>query len=366
MKGEKTKEKKRKKRIAAIAVAGAVAVMVLVLALVNAFVFPLRYLSVLFSLPEVEARAERELALHFIDVGQGDAALIEFPDGKTLLIDGGGEESDALLRYLRALKIDTLDYLLLTHPDSDHCGGLSDVLELFGAKHIYMPYCPDETINASYAAFTSAVRKAARKGTAVHISQTFSAIVSEDEECFYYAMILLPLPYESENSAYRALVNENSDSAANDASAVVYLEYAGVRFLFTGGYWRKRGKRACQGLRHFRRRIVRQDRAGRRAPHRTAPGYCGYRRLESIAPRQRIFHVGRVCPTRFAALCAHRCRCGKSVRTPVAVSDRTVKVSRSDMRGLSDGRGGQHRPPRRRRGETIPASAKIFQIGNLP
>ncbi len=70
MKGEKTKEKKRKKRIAAIAVAGAVAVMVLVLALVNAFVFPLRYLSVLFSLPEVEARAERELALHFIDVGR--------------------------------------------------------------------------------------------------------------------------------------------------------------------------------------------------------------------------------------------------------------------------------------------------------
>lgn len=362
MKGEKTKEKKRKKRIAAIAVAGAVAVMVLVLALVNAFVFPLRYLSVLFSLPEVEARAERELALHFIDVGQGDAALIEFPDGKTLLIDGGGEESDALLRYLRALKIDTLDYLLLTHPDSDHCGGLSDVLELFGAKHIYMPYCPDETINASYAAFTSAVRKAARKGTAVHISQTFSAIVSEDEECFYYAMILLPLPYESENSAYRALVNENSDSAANDASAVVYLEYAGVRFLFTGDI----GENVENGL------VRDYGIFGDELFARTVQ--VGGRRIElrpdiadiSIAPRQRIFHVGRVCPTRFAALCAHRCRCGKSVRTPVAVSDRTVKVSRSDMRGLSDGRGGQHRPPRRRRGETIPASAKIFQIGNLP
>lgn len=366
MKGEKTKEKKRKKRIAAIAVAGAVAVMVLVLALVNAFVFPLRYLSVLFSLPEVEARAERELALHFIDVGQGDAALIEFPDGKTLLIDGGGEESDALLRYLRALKIDTLDYLLLTHPDSDHCGGLSDVLELFGAKHIYMPYCPDETINASYAAFTSAVRKAARKGTSVHISQTFSAIVSEDVECFYYAMILLPLPYESENSAYRALVNGEFRQRCQRRVRSRLSRIRGRTLSVYGRYRRKRGKRACQGLRHFRRRIVRQDRAGRRAQHRTAPGYCGYRRLESIAPRQRIFHVGRVCPTRFAALCAHRCRCGKSVRTPVAVSDRTVKVSRSDMRGLSDGRGGQHHPPRRRRWEIIPASAKIFQIGNLP
>ena len=189
------------------------------------------------GLPDVPKRKEGELRIHFLDVGQGDCTLIEFPDGRTMMIDGGdgkAEHTKTILRYINALKIDTLDFLLLTHSDSDHCGGLSDVLELFGAKHIYMPYCPDETINASYAAFTSAVRKAARKGTAVHISQTFSAIVSEDEECFYYAMILLPLPYESENSAYRALVNENSDSAANDASAVVYLEYAGVRFLFTG------------------------------------------------------------------------------------------------------------------------------------
>lgn len=204
------------------------------------------------------------------------------------------------------------------------------------------------------------------RGTAVHISQTFSAIVSEDVECFYYAMILLPLPYESENSAYRALVNENSDSAANDASAVVYLEYAGVRFLFTGDIGENVENGLVRDYGIFGDELFARTVQVGRAQHRTAPGYCGYRRLESIAPRQRIFHVGRVCPTRFAALCAHRCRGGKSVRTPVAVSDRTVKVSRSDMRGLSDGRGGQHCPPRRRRGETVAASAKIFQIGNLP
>lgn len=331
---------------------------------------PLYFLCVIspfyFHFPKSRRAPSANLALHFIDVGQGDAALIEFPDGKTLLIDGGGEDSDALLRYLRALKIDTLDYLLLTHPDSDHCGGLSDVLELFGAKHIYMPYCPDETINASYAAFTSAVRKAARKGTAVHISQTFSAIVSEDVECFYYAMILLPLPYESENSAYRALVNENSDSAANDASAVVYLEYAGVRFLFTGDI----GENVENGLvRDYGifgdELFARTVQVGGRSIE-LRPDIADIDVLKVSHHGSCIFHVGRVCPTRFAALCAHRCRGGKSVRTPVAVSDRTVKVSRSDMRGLSDGRGGQHCPPRRRRGETVAASAKIFQIGNLP
>lgn len=263
MKGEKTKEKKRKKRIAAIAVAGAVAVMVLVLALVNAFVFPLRYLSVLFSLPEVEARAERELALHFIDVGQGDAALIEFPDGKTLLIDGGGEDSDALLRYLRALKIDTLDYLLLTHPDSDHCGGLSDVLELFGAKHIYMPYCPDETINASYAAFTSAVRKAARKGTAsAYLADLFRHRFGRCRMFLLCHDLIAAAVRIGKQRLSRACEREFRQRCQRRVRSRL-SRIRGRTLSVYGRYRRKRGKRACQGLRHFRRRIVRQDRAGR-------------------------------------------------------------------------------------------------------
>lgn len=234
---DRQKFDKRKKLVSCIT-AGIIALLILALVLINAFAFPLRYLSTLFSLPSVSSRAENELAVHFIDVGQGDASLIELPDGKTMLIDGGGTDVGArnqLLRYLRALKIKKLDYLMLTHPDSDHCGGLDDVLELFGAREIYMPYCPDSEINAAYGDFVAAVQKAAKRGAAVHISQTYSTIVSENVNCFYYAMILSPLSVEIESSYYRELENGNSsDSATNDCSAVLYLEYAGVRLLFTG------------------------------------------------------------------------------------------------------------------------------------
>ena len=76
------------------------------------------------SLPDVSKRREGELRIHFLDVGQGDCTLLEFPDGQTMLIDGGdGQERNtaAVLRYLNALKIKRPDFLLLTHSDSDHC-----------------------------------------------------------------------------------------------------------------------------------------------------------------------------------------------------------------------------------------------------
>lgn len=69
-----------------------------------------------------------ELKIHFIDVGQGDASLIITPKGKTVLIDGGGSikkegydvGKKTLLPYLLARKVKTLDYVMISHFDSDH------------------------------------------------------------------------------------------------------------------------------------------------------------------------------------------------------------------------------------------------------
>ncbi|MBF5044302.1 MBL fold metallo-hydrolase [Aggregicoccus sp. 17bor-14] len=80
------------------------------------------------------------LTVHFFDVGQGDAALIVSPSGKTVLIDGGPPEAGpALARRLKELVKGPLDLVILTHPHLDHLGGLPDALEAVGARRYMDP-----------------------------------------------------------------------------------------------------------------------------------------------------------------------------------------------------------------------------------
>jgi competence protein ComEC len=76
----------------------------------------------------------RRLTLDFLDVGQGDATLVTFPDGRHWLFDAGGNHHGVfdvgehlLVPTLRALRVRRLDALILTHPDPDHVGGMPAV-----------------------------------------------------------------------------------------------------------------------------------------------------------------------------------------------------------------------------------------------
>ncbi|MDL4841845.1 ComEC/Rec2 family competence protein [Aquibacillus rhizosphaerae] len=74
----------------------------------------------------------QQLQVHFIDVGQGDSMLVETPNGKKVLIDGGPpSSSDKLVKYLKQEGIRDIDLVVATHPDIDHIGGLVEVLESF-------------------------------------------------------------------------------------------------------------------------------------------------------------------------------------------------------------------------------------------
>ena len=79
-------------------------------------------------------------AVHFVDIGQGDAAIVVC-DGKTLVIDGGMPESGAkLVDYLQnTLHVSTIDAMIGTHPHADHIGGLPDVIRAFAVKTLYSP-----------------------------------------------------------------------------------------------------------------------------------------------------------------------------------------------------------------------------------
>lgn len=90
----------------------------------------------LTSTPATPSEAGDDMRVHFIDVGQGDSILIESPNDAYMLIDGGDKGSgDEVVAYLDAQGIDTLDYVVATHPDADHIGGLIDVLKEKEIEH---------------------------------------------------------------------------------------------------------------------------------------------------------------------------------------------------------------------------------------
>lgn len=85
----------------------------------------------------------QEIKIYFVDVGQGDSTLIQTIEGKNILIDGGGSEfgsfdvgESILLPYLLDRRITTIDYLMISHFDSDHIGGVFAILENLKVKNI--------------------------------------------------------------------------------------------------------------------------------------------------------------------------------------------------------------------------------------
>ncbi len=86
---------------------------------------------------------------HFIDVGQGDASLVQIPkeDGTyfNMLIDSGEySEADSLIDYLESSEVEKLDAIVASHPHADHIGAMSEVIEKYEVEDIYMPDVPDE------------------------------------------------------------------------------------------------------------------------------------------------------------------------------------------------------------------------------
>ncbi len=86
-----------------------------------------------------------KLNVHFIDVGQGDSALITIGSHAMLIDAGDNSKGTAVQLYLQKQGITQLDYVIGTHPDSDHIGGLDVVIYKFGCKKILMPDCSNDT-----------------------------------------------------------------------------------------------------------------------------------------------------------------------------------------------------------------------------
>lgn len=99
-------------------------------------------------------RHEHELAVHFIDVGQGDSILVQTPGGKNMLIDAGGRPGEynsgtgagdqVVEPYLRKIGVQRIDILVLTHPHEDHCGGAVSLIKRFPVEMTLVSYDAEE------------------------------------------------------------------------------------------------------------------------------------------------------------------------------------------------------------------------------
>lgn len=182
----------------------------LVIALVHLFV----PLSSLLPAERMEPREEGELRVHFLDVGQGDCTVIEFPSGDVVLIDAGdGSFLNRIhtVRYLKALAPAHLT-MILTHADADHYGGFEALVRAFGADAFYLPAAGEDT--PEYAALLDAVE---RSGAETGVMTRYGVIADR-------------------SGAYLACISPRSldDEEGNEASSVFYLRYEGVGVMLAG------------------------------------------------------------------------------------------------------------------------------------
>jgi competence protein ComEC len=164
-----------------------------------------------------------ELKVAFLDVGQGDAALIVTPDKSKILIDGGpdekilGELAAELPFYDRQL-----DLVVLTHPHADHLDGLLSVLTRYEVKKVLMTGAIGTSPN--YIKFLETLKN---KNIAVEVAVRGKAF-DFGEARFN---ILWP---EKDLSGERVSGGVNEAGGLNDTSIIAMLEYGETKFLFTG------------------------------------------------------------------------------------------------------------------------------------
>lgn len=159
------------------------------------------------------AQASTNVTIKFIDVGQGEAILIALPE-KTMLIDAGPTGSaPKIAQVLQELGRDKIDYLVATHPDEDHIGGMADVIS---STQIGTIYAPNKTNNtATYRKFLTAIQN---NNLQITLAEAGTII---DQTDAYKLEILWP-------------TKDANFPDTNDYSIIIKLTVGNKTFLFTG------------------------------------------------------------------------------------------------------------------------------------
>lgn len=228
---QKKRRKSYKIRIVSIITVAVVFAVILSLVITNLFI-PVKYLFsyLIFS---ANLNPAGQMRVNFVDVGNSDCTLVELPDGKVLLIDGGDgtySHNLKLFKELNSRGVDKIDYLVLSSVENGAAGGLAEILAYKTVDRIFAPYCPITYISDGYKNFCEKLEK---DGRAVEICE-YGAGVFNDEAGYYFCF-LSPDIHTAEGGEYDGFLKNPSTENIKNASAVIWLEYDGVAFMFLGG-----------------------------------------------------------------------------------------------------------------------------------
>lgn len=164
--------------------------------------------------PEVQEPAgtvEGGLSIHFIDVGQADAAVVQC-GGETLMIDGGNAADSSLIySYLtNTLRVEHIDYMIATHPHEDHIGGLPGALNACTVGKVFSPVTEHDT--EIFKTFKQQVEKQGVQLTIPSVGEQFTL----------------------GGASVQFLSPVKKFTGTNDWSIVVRIVYGSTSFLFTG------------------------------------------------------------------------------------------------------------------------------------
>lgn len=200
-------------------------------------------------------------AVHFIDVGQADAALI-LCDGQSMLIDGGNADDSSLMySYLSRLGITYLDYVIGTHAHEDHIGGIAGALNYANVGQVFCPVTSYTT-----RAFDNFVRAVQNRGRSITVPSVGDRFNLGSADCH--------------------ILGVNSTDDTNESSIVLKITYGNTSFLFTGDAEREAENLILNSGFDLRADVL-------KVGHHGSASSTSYYWLRQIAPRYAVISVGK-------------------------------------------------------------------------
>jgi competence protein ComEC len=229
------------------------------------------------------------LRVTFLDVGQGDSAVVELPDGQVVLIDGGAAYDrfdmgrGVVAPYLWNRGIRTLDHVVASHPQLDHVGGLPSVIDRFTVKHVWTNGMSRE--EGFWRRFEASVRRkhlsmqVANEGLSLWAAGRCQMTVLSPQSAFVHRY--------AQHSAVRG-------KTLNDSSIAIYIACGSASFLFTGDLERE-GLASVQSRHDLRHVTV------LKVPHHGARSSFDPNWMTAVRPDVAVFSAGAYNPYRHPA-----------------------------------------------------------------